>query len=206
MKKIIAYIAAALFISMGINKAQAQDELQLTIGYNANMPLGGFKDFMGKNSFRGFNGELSYPLNDRLRVGLGTFSSDYYVKYDRQIYDTKGGAISAVRTHSLQTMPVLARVNYTFIPAAAVRPYVGVGAGFNIISFNEYLGEFNNVEHSAFKPAVSAGAGLNIPFNKTTGRAGINLGADYNFMPFNYSGIKNLNNWGAHLGVYFPLR
>jgi hypothetical protein len=206
MKKIITYAVAALLISLGAAQVQAQEGVRLTLGYNINMPSGTYKEYLNKNSYRGFSGEITYPLNASLRLGLGVAHSDYYEKTSRQLYDSKEGTVSAVRTRSIQTSPILAKLNYNLMPAAAIQPYVNVGAGFNLISFGEYLGAFENNTHTAFKPALNAGVGLNIPFRKETGNSGINLGGSYNFMPFNYAGVKNLNNWGAHLGVYFPLK
>jgi hypothetical protein len=80
-----------------------------------------------------------------------------------------------------------------------------LGAGFNLISYSRYLGEFGD-KKTAFKPAVGAEAGINIPFNKETRASGINIGGHFNYLPFKYNEIKNLNNWGLHAAVYFPLK
>lgn len=205
MKKIVAYISLALVLSAGYNMAAAQDGLQMKLGYNANMPVGSFKDFMGENSYRGFNGEISYPVNQRLRVGLGVAYNDYYEKIPRQTYQTKDGTISAVVTNSIQTTPILLKANYDLLKQSFIKPYIGIGAGFNLINFSQYFGEFNSGK-TAFKPALSADAGVNIPFNRNRMGAGLNLGANFNYMPFKYNEVDNLNNVGVHLGVYFPLR
>ena len=63
MKKISAYIIFALLFSAGLNTAFAQKSLQLDLGYNAAMPVGSFKDFMGKNSFRGFKNIFLFIFN-----------------------------------------------------------------------------------------------------------------------------------------------
>ena len=120
------------------------------------------------------------------------------------MYDTKDGVISAVVTNSLQTMPVFIRANYNFLKDSRITPYVGIGAGFNLIKYSQYLGEFGEGT-THFKPAASADAGLNFFFNETKA-AGINLGANFNYMPYNENALKNLNNWGVHAGVFIPLR
>jgi len=205
MKKILVYSGFCVMLMVCMNSVRAQvGEVQMRIGYNTGMPVGGFKDFMGKNSFRGYFGEVTYGLNDQLRIGLGVQNNDYYEKFPRQIYETKNGTISAVVTNSVQTTPILVKANYELTKKSLVRPYVGLGAGFNLISFSQYLGEFSTTK-SAFKPAASAEAGVNIPFNKITRAAGISAGVHYNYMPFKYNGVNNLNNWGLHLGVFFPL-
>ncbi len=194
-----------LFWIAGAGSALAQERMQLKLGMNSGMPVGGFKDYMGKNSFRGFHGEVSYPVTARLHVGLGIAYNDYYEKTARQLYETKAGTISAVISKSIQTTPIMAKANYELTGDGWIRPYVGLGAGVNLISFNEYLGEFGD-QQTAFKLAVGADAGVNIPFNKTYRTSGINLGGRFNYMPYHRSGLDNLNNWGVHLGVYFPLR
>lgn len=203
MKRIFQYAIIALLMSTAYLSGQAQQQqLQLKLGYNINTPAGSFKNFIGKTSFRGLNGEISYSINDQVNVGLGASFSDFYQKYPRQVYDTKDGNISAVVTNSIQTMPVLAKAGYSFLKGT-VKPYVGIGAGLNLISYNQYLGEFPDGK-ALIKPAFSADAGVNIPVGKLKS-SGFNLGANFNYLPFNYTGLKNLNNWGVHAGVFFPL-
>jgi opacity protein-like surface antigen len=205
MKKIIASSGFLLIFFFFINGTYAQQRLQLRIGYNANMPVGTFKDFMGKTSFRGFDAELSYPVNTSLRLGLGVMYNDYYEKFPRQLYETKDGTISAVVTNSIQTNPILVTANYEFLKDAAVRPYIGAGAGFNLITFGQYFGEFGDGKTS-FKPAFMGDAGVNIPMNRVVRLSGINIGVNFNYMPFKHDVLKNLNNVGVHAGIYFPLK
>ena len=205
MKKIIVYTGICLALLMCVNKTQAQiGEMQMRIGYNTGMPVGSFKNFMDKNSFRGYFGDVTYGITDRWRVGVGVQYNDYYQKFPRAVYQTKDGTISAVVTNSIQTTPLVLKGSYELTRTSLVRPYVGLGAGFNIISFNTYLGQYGQSK-SAFKPAVTGEAGVNIPFNKITRASGISAGFHYDYLPFNYNGVKNLNNWGVHVGFFFPL-
>ena len=184
---------------------RAQEKLQFKVGYNTGLPLGTFKDFMGKNSFRGFLGELSYPVNDRLKIGLGVAYNDYYEKLPRQIYETKDGTISAAVSNSIQTTPIQVKAYYHLTNNRWIRPYVGVGAGGNLEGYAQYLGEFGERKYS-FAPSATAEAGINIPFNKMTRSSGINLGGNFNYLPYNKNGLNNLSNWGIHAAVFFPLK
>jgi outer membrane protein W len=205
MRVVFKYACLSAIVLMAFISGQAQQKLEMKLGYNFNMPVGSsFKTAVSKTSFRGFNGELTYPINNQLSVGLGVMYNDFYQKYPRQVYDTKDGSISAVLSNSIQTTPVLAKVNYNILSQGLVRPYVGLGAGFNFINYNQYLGEFPDSK-SAFKPAVSGDAGVNIMLGKSQS-AGLNFGTNFNYLPFNYNDIKNLNNWGVHGGVFFSLR
>ena len=204
MKNIVAFIilisAAAMY-----SEAQAQDRLMLKIGYNTGMPVGSFKDYMGKNSFRGYRGEVLYPVNEQLKIGLGVSYNDFYEKLPRQQYQTSEGTLSAVVSNSIQTTPIMIKGEYELTKNGLIRPYVGLGAGFNLVTYARYFGEFSD-KKSGFKPAVGAEAGLNLPFNKETRMSGINVGGHYNYLPFKYNELTNLNNWGVHVAVYFPLK
>ena len=195
-------IAGILLITA--TATQAQEKLRMKIGYDISTPVGSFKDQVSATSFRGLNAELMYPLSNRLQAGMGVLYNDYYQKFPRQVYDTKDGAISAVVSNSVQTVPVLAKVNYNLARQGLIKPYAGLGAGLNLITYKQYLGEFPDSKTS-LKPAVSGDAGVNVALGKTK-TAGLNLGANFNYMPFNYNDISTLNNWGVHAGIFFTLR
>lgn len=205
MKTVLKYLGCSLAMMFLVVASQAQQKVQLRIGYNINTPVGdAFKSLVNKTSFRGFNADLSYPLNPRLNVGLGMAYNDYLQKFPRQEYQTKDGTISAVLSNSIQTTPVLAKVNYQLTPGGIIRPYVGAGAGFNVVRYSQYLGQFPSSKTS-FKPAVGADAGINVPFSANNA-AGFNLGVNFNYLPYDNGIAKNLNNWGVHAGVFFPLK
>lgn len=205
MNRRFKYASLLALVMTAFFSGQAQQKLQMKLGYDVNTPVGAsFRNSITNTSFRGANGEITYSINSQLNVGLGVSFSDFYQKYPRQVYSTKNGDISAVLTNSIQTTPVLAKVNYNLTKEGTVRPYVGLGAGLNIVNYNQYLGEFPNSKTSVH-PAVSGDAGINIPLSKTKA-AGLNLGANFNYLPFNFNDLKNLNNWGLHAGVFFPLR
>lgn len=204
MKNIIALIILVL-AATGFSDVQAQDRLMLKVGYNTGMPVGTFKDYMGKNSFRGYRGEILYPVNEKLKIGLGVSFNDFYEKLPRQQYQTSEGTLSAVVSNSIQTTPIMIKGEYELTRNGWIRPYVGLGAGFNLVTYARYYGEFSD-KKSGFKPGAAAEAGINIPFNKETRMSGINLGGHFNYLPFKHKEITNLNNWGIHAAVYFPLK
>lgn len=201
--KLIAMLIAGLFTA---GMAQAQEgRVSLNLNYSINSPTGSFKDFIDKTSYRNWAASLLYGINDKLSVGLGTGFQDFYQKYPRQVYKLEGGGdISAVVSNSVQAIPLLAQVQYNFTPRAAVQPYVGVGVGGNLVLYRQYLGEFGNSKNK-FGFAARPEAGVFIPFRKG-GPAGITLRADYNYMPVKYNDLDGMSNWGAGIGVKFPLQ
>lgn len=187
--------------------ARAQERtLQLDLNYAVGIPGGSFKsDAIEKTSTRGWTANLMYNVSNNWSVGLGFGFQDFYQKYPRDVYKlAEGGEVSAVLTNSIQTIPVLAQVQYRFLPGKTIQPYVGVGVGGNMVVFDQYLGEFDNSK-SSFKFAARPEAGLFIPF-RPEGPAGIHVFGAYNYMPYNTNGVDNLNNWGAGVGVKFPIR
>jgi outer membrane protein W len=203
MKRMLGYFSFSVIMIMAVTTANAQ-RLQASLGYQIAVPTGDFSNLVGNTSFRGFNAAIMYPINDQFNVGLGVSFNDFMQKYGRQVYSTTEGDISAVVTNSVQVTPIVAKASYSFLTSGLVRPYIGAGAGVNFISYSQYLGQFPD-NKSAFKPAVVGDAGVNIPLGRAK-NAGINVGATYNYLPFNYNDVKNLNNWGIHAGAFFSLR
>jgi hypothetical protein len=199
-------IISLLFFAAPFNASAQERELQLDINYAIGIPGGSFKsDAVDKTSFRGWTANLMYNITDKISIGLGTGFQDFYQKYPRDVYKlSEGGEVSAVLTNSIQTIPILAQFQYRFLPGKMVQPYVGVGVGGNMIVFDQYLGEFEN-STSDFQFAARPEAGLYVPFRKD-GPAGIHIFGAYNYMPYKENGVDNLNNWGAGIGVKFPLR
>lgn len=187
------------------SKSRAQ-VTTLNLSYNLSMPTTNFHNFISDMSYRGWEGNLLFGLNNRWALGLGVGFQDYYQKSPRAVYKGADGSdISAVVTNSVQTTPVMFMAQYNFLPGKIIQPYINVGVGGNIITYRQYLGEFGGGSQSNFGFVARPEVGLFVPFRKE-GNAGITINANYNYMPYNYYGIKDLNNWGGGIGIKFPLR
>jgi len=195
-------IALALLLVTGTAlKAQG---LQFNAAYNINFPTGpSFRNLVDHAAFKGFTAGFAYPVMSRLRVGLSIGYNDYYQKYARQVYSNGPGSdISAVVSNSIQQAPLLVTVDYTFLKKGLLRPYIGAGAGINFITFDQYLGEFDNPVNSTYF-AARGEAGLLLPLSKTSGTA-VRIGGSFNYAPYKKYGIDDLNNWGVHAGISVP--
>lgn len=194
----------AMFALAGGSYAQ-QGRVSMNINYGVNMPAGSFKsDVVSKPSYLNWNVSLLYGFSDKFSIGLQTGYNSFREKFPRALYATKEGTISAVLTNSVQTVPILAKMKYSLNTTGIIQPYLGVGAGANLVTFNRYLGEFSNTK-SGLHFAAQPEAGFFVPFSKQN-TSGLTLGANYNYMPFKYGSINNLNNWGLYAGLKFPLR
>lgn len=206
MKKFKIILAALGVICFSQAASAQKKSFHLDLNYNYSMPVSSFNsDIVSNNSPRGFTGGLMYSFSDQLSAGLGFGFQDYYQKYPRQLYPLgKSQEVSAVLTNSVQTSPILAQVKYYPLTGTYLKPYISLGAGANIIDFNQYLGQFGssktNVEFGA-----QGGIGLMIPFKKYSS-SGINLGANYDYSPYHVNGYHDLNNINFQAGVTFDLK
>jgi hypothetical protein len=204
--KQIQYIGAALLLLVSMAVFSQERGLVLSLHYSVALPTGSFKnDVIDKTSFNGFGAELMYHTDNNFSLGLETGSQEFYQKFPRQLYKSADGSdLSAVVSNSVQTVPVLIKGQYYFLPGKMIRPFVALGMGGNIISYHQYAGEFANIAQTKFGFAARPEAGIYIPFGRTSG-AGFSISAGYHFIPFNYYGINNLNNVTAKAGISFPL-
>jgi hypothetical protein len=196
-------LVLAGFISM--EAIAQQGTWKMNLNYSAAFPMGEYKNFIENNSYRGWQGSIQYGITDKISLGLGTGYQDFYHKTPRAVYENnEGGHVSAVVSHSIQTIPILIQGKYNFLPQATVQPYAGLGIGGNLVMFREFLGEFGTSTNT-FRFAARPEAGVYIPFRKG-GETGITIGGTFNYMPFNKVGVENLNSIGVHAGIAFPLR
>lgn len=200
----IAALGGLFLISQS---ATAQkNNLKLDLNYNYSMPVSRFNsDLISDNSPRGFMGALLYSFNDKLSAGLGIGFQDYYQKYPRQLYSIgKSQDVSAVLSNSIQTTPVLIKAKYSPFASIFLKPYISLGAGANIVDFNQYLGQFSSGQTNV-NLRVLGGLGLQIPFAKFSS-SGINLGATYDYAPYNKFGYKDLSTVNFQAGVIFNMK
>jgi len=206
MKKIkIIFAALGIFLITQTASAQ-QGTFKLDLNYNYSLPVSGFKsDLINDNSPRGFMGALMYSFSDKISAGLDFGFQDYYQKYPRALYNIgKSQTVSAVLTNSIQTTPVLLKAKYFPLSTSFLKPYISVGAGANVIDFNQYLGEFGSGQTNV-KFRAQGGIGLLIPFTKFSS-SGFNLGATYDYAPYNKFGYNDLSSINFQGGITINLK
>ena len=181
-----------------------QGTLHMNLNISGSAPLGDFKEIIPSASLRGWNAAVLYGITDQISVGLGAGFQDYYQKNERRLYRSTEGDLSAVMTHSIQIIPVLLTGRYNFMPQSVVQPYAGLGLGGSMVMFRQLLGEFGGTETN-FTFAARPELGIQIPFKKG-GESAFNLGASYNFLPYNKNGLSNMNSLSVQAGIKFPMR
>lgn len=209
MKKNLVIFMSVIAVCMSAMNASAQQKLKMELGYNISSPVGGFKnDFIGKTSFKGGLGEISYTFSPRFSLGLQSGFQSFYQKYDRQVYKLEGNqTVSAVVSNTMDIVPILLRG--TFYPmgggTAKIQPYVSAGAGISMINYGQYLGEFGGTQASS-PFAAQAGAGIRIPFGNSYNQTAFKLGATYNYANYKRNELNGVNTVGFNAGVVFALK
>ena len=206
MKQIIKIAFLVIITNVMYPTVQAQQRIQFNVNYNISTPLStDFKDYVNRTSVRGGQASILYSFNNQIRAGLQGSFSNFYQKYGRQVYKTSDGAdISAVLSNTLQTVPLLAKGEYSLSKIGFFQPYIGVGAGVNFINYDQFIGEFQ-YNRNFIKPTFSGDVGLMIPFKKDA-NYGFRISTSYNLVPFNEEGIHRLDSWNAQVGFTIPLK
>jgi outer membrane protein W len=214
MKKIFIYTLVLLAVVTGSQRAGAQDLPYYTpnpatfqIRYGMGLPMDGLKQQVSGNSFNGWDASLMFHLDHHFSLGLAVEYQDFYQKYPRDVYyyGDQNTNISAVVSNSIQNIPILLKGTYSFLqPTAVIQPYIGVGVGINAVTYRQYLGEFTNYNQSSGKLALNGEVGVKIPVSRNH-RFGIDLAAEYNYLPYNQFGINNMDYIGIKGGIYLPL-
>jgi hypothetical protein len=219
----VALLAVSLFAGLFAMAQPKKGDAYMNIFYSAAVPTGNFKSsFIDQTSWRGSAIELMWYTTDKLAIGASLAFQDFYQKTPRDLYQLSDGSdISAVRSRSLQTIPLMLKANYFPVkmktatgtvlagnrvePGLQVLPYFSLGAGVNMVPYQQLLGIFINVDDFQAGFAGQAGAGLKVPFGRFM-QNGFLLEANYNLMPFNHFVMTNVNNFTFRLGFQFEMQ
>lgn len=193
-----------IFLLISATAFAQQGRSHFTIAYKAAKPVGSFKDVVSNNSINGFEASIMYGLSDQLSLGGQVGFQDFYQKYSRKVYNSSGSDISAVISQSLQAIPLMAKVAYSFSPEATIRPYAALAAGGSLIQQRTFWGQFSQSQ-SGFGFTVQPEAGIHVPIGQAK-RTQIMLAAAYQYAPFKKEGFENANHALLKAGVRIPMR
>src|SRR5256885_306627 len=85
---------------------------RLNINYAPSLPVGNFKNVTSGMSWRGWEGNLFYAVNQNWSIGIGTASQTFYKRNPESTFHSPGSDITAVVTNSTELMPVMLKVRY----------------------------------------------------------------------------------------------
>lgn len=190
-------------ILLGAGALGQQGSWKLNLNYGVAFPGSNMKTMFNDASVRGWSGAVLYGVTDQLSVGLQTDFQDFYQKNDRAVFNEDGSDISAVVTHSVQTMPLMLKAQYRFVKEGMLQPFAGLGIGGNIIQYRKFYGQFSDND-ARFGFTAQPEIGVSIPVGR--GRTALQVAGGYNFMTYQYGDADGLNSTFLKAGVTFPLR
>lgn len=199
MKQIIILLVT---ISLGTVVTAQQGLSKINIQHSTHLPVGSVRDFVENISPRGFSADYSYFISNNFSVGFAGGYSDLYQKKDRETYTFSETEISAVKSHSLQAIPLMLKGSYSKIKEGSLfQPYVGIAAGGSLVNYEEWFGTLVD-EKSGFRFTVAPEIGTRISFNKYS-LGGVDLSLRYHYTAFKYNDVKNLQTISLNLGLFF---
>lgn len=181
----------------------AQQGLSKTsIQQSTNLPIGSFGKFINKASWRGLTVSYNYFATDNLSAGLTAGYYDFYEKTGRRLYEINNTEVSAVKSHSVQLIPVMLKGGYNWTKeGSAVQPYVSLGAGINFITYEEWFGTLVDQKNS-LRFTAAPEIGTRITFNKNS-MLGADISLRYNYTAFKYNNVTNLQTVSLNLGLFW---
>lgn len=199
MKKVLL-----LIITAGIYyTASAQQGLsKISVQHSTHLPLGSVRGSVEQSTLRGFTASYDYFLTNQFSIGLTSGFNDLYAKKDRKTYAVNDVDISAVKSYSIQTVPVMVKGSYTKIKEGSLfQPYVGVAAGASLVNYQEWYGTLVD-EKNGIRFSVAPEIGTRIAFNKYS-LAGADLSLRYHYTAFQHNDVNNLQTVSFNLGLFF---
>lgn len=202
--KALKYLFSFSFsLLLGAAAFSQQGTWRLNLNYGAAFPGGNMKILFNDASLRGWSGAVLYCATDQLSVGLQAGFQDFYHKKDRAVYNEDGSDISAVITHSVQTMPLMLKGQYRFTTEGRIQPFAGLGVGANLVQYRKFYGQFSE-NNTKIGLAAQPELGVSIPVGR--GNTALQVAGGYNLMPYKFGDADGLNSTYLKAGITFPLR
>lgn len=199
MKHVIILL---ITVSFGAVATAQQGLSKISFQHSTHLPIGSVRGFVENISPRGYSADYSYFINNNFSLGFASGYSDLYQKKDRQTYTFSETDISAVKSHSLQIIPLMLKGSYSNIKEGSVfQPYAGIAAGGSLINYEEWFGTLVD-KKGGFRFTVAPEIGTRISFNKYS-LAGADLSLRYHYTAFKYNDVKNLQTLSLNLGLFF---
>jgi len=127
MKKIIfLMIFSSLLLS---TKSYGQHDSYISAQYSVSFGMGDMAEYISQASWRGVLLEYRGELTANLMLGIDVGWNVFYEKKDYDTYTVGTESLSGIQYRYQNQVPMLATVDYVFLPDNALRPYVGLGIG-----------------------------------------------------------------------------
>jgi len=172
--KYITTIIIALLIT-----ASANSQSLFMMNYSMGFSTGETSDYIGSPSFRGFNIDGRYFINDQFSLGGAFTWQTFYEKLAGASYTNDNLTITGTQYRYLNAYPILFNAHY-YLGYNIMKPrvYMGAGVGPYVMNQRTNVGIFS-IENNYWHFGISPEIGLLYPFNENTK---LNIGVKYHYV------------------------
>jgi outer membrane protein len=174
------------------------------IDYNLGIPMGDMKDFISKNSYRGFSIDGRKFLNEHFTVGGYMGWTGFYEKRPRTTYPIENGTVTGVASTTYYNFTMGINAHYYFMPGAFIKPYLGLALGPVYHTLDVQVGRYY-IQDQNWQFMMAPDLGIFIPFGPESD-VGINTGIRYNLISYkntNYGFSNGITYLQWYLGITF---
>jgi hypothetical protein len=188
--------------------ASASGEIGLGASYDARVPVGSFRDFVGDPSWQGFQASLDYFVTDWLSLGAAGQYSLFQEQFPTQTLAISNGAITAQTFRYASSWSIFGVPRVYFLPHHAVRPFVALGVGPVNVTHTAVASDIAVHDESwnlLLQPAVGAyfRLGPNARYGLRQDPAfGLVASLSYAFTTASFLNVSSLSYMGLQFGVY----
>jgi hypothetical protein len=129
----------------------------VTFTYNTASPAGNTAEYIGRYSWVGFGGDLTYHLDDFNEVGLTSGWQRFDVFYRDRLAVFPSGAVFGSQVRTVSAVPLLATVVHTMAdPIDPIQPFIKLGAGLYFMNSRLEMGLYrvdNSTTHFGLMPS-----------------------------------------------------
>jgi outer membrane protein len=194
MKRIIALAIICSLMSMTSVFSQAEN--QISIQYDMSFGTGDLGSYISAASFRGASAQYRYAVTDNILVGIDAGWNVFYEKRDYDSYTSGTQTLTGVQYRYQNEVPLLAAIDYVFIPDKNFQPYIGLGIGTMYTERSTWMGTWA-LEQKPWHFAMKPEAGL---MYKVSYGTAIKLGVKY-YNGFKAGDLENQGYFTVSLGL-----
>jgi hypothetical protein len=178
MKKIIALVIFCSVVSL--NSVFSQVENHISIQYDMSFGTGDLGTYISPWSFRGASAQYRYAVTHNILVGMDAAWNVFYEKKNYDSYTAGTQTLSGVQYRYQNEVPLLAAIDYVFMPEKDFQPYIGLGIGTIYSERLTWMGVWS-LEQNPWQFALKPEVGL---MYKVSYGTALKLGLKY------YTGFK----------------
>ena len=173
------------------------------ISWNISVPTEDLKDFIDETSFRGFGIEFRSFITKHISIG-GVTGWNIMDQRLSGTFELENGAITGTQIRYLNSFPIMLTSHlHIGSPRAAIRPYIGLGAGAYYITERFEIG-VNLFEESNWKFGIAPEIGFLFPTDYVSIMTSLKYNQAFESGESISKESRSTSYWGINIGILFP--